>query len=187
MKLRALLETSKYSKFMKYLWGIKKTKGIAIMTPENPNSVTLTRAENNKLMKQGKSKLKKEGFNSYLQQKGLYGTPENSLIIFDISEKEALDFGKGWVQDSIIFITPGNLEKRAKPLFDMVRINEKSEWLDVPNILVETVMELTGTAEMYSKIGNRKYEIPFFDPETAVKIDSNHIKKSNSEEKKKMA
>jgi hypothetical protein len=156
MKIKdILLETSKYSKLMKYLWGIKKTKGIAIMTPENPNSVTLSRAENNKLMKIGKAKLKEMGFNSYIQQKGLYGTLENSLIVFNISKDEAVKLGSEWVQDSIIFITPGNIEKRLKPLFDMVRINKDSEWLSVPNILVENIMEITGTAEMYSQIGNK--------------------------------
>ena len=172
MKLRALLETSKYTKFRQYLWGFKKTKGIAIMTPENPNSVTLSNEENNKLMVKGKDLLKANGHNNYDKQKGLYGNMANSLIVYDISEDEAKEIGKGWVQDSIIFITQGNTKKRIKPLFDMIRINPKSKWLDVPNILVENIMELTDTAEMYSQIGNNKYEIPFFGDD-AVKVDSN--------------
>jgi len=170
MKLRAILETSKYTKFMKYLWGIKKSKGLAIMTPENPNSKELTPKENKDLMAKGKKLLRDNGY-AFFTQMGLYGQRENSLIVLDISETDAIKIGKDWVQDSIIVITQGNLEKRSKPLFDMVRINEKSEWLDVPNILVESIMELSGTAEMYSQIGNKKYEIPFFGDD-AVQVDT---------------
>ncbi len=177
MKLRALLETSKYTKFMKYLWGIKKSKGLAIMTPENPNSKALTPKENKDLMAKGKKLLRDNGY-AFFTQMGLYGQRENSLIVLDISETDAKKIGKDWVQDSIIVITQGNLEKRTKPLFDMVRINEKSDWLDVPNILVESIMDLTDTAEMYSQIGNKKYEIPFFG-DTALKVDSGNIKKPN--------
>ena len=82
------------------------------------------------------------------------------------------------MQDSIIVITPGDIAKRKKPLFDMARINENSDWLDVPNILVESILDITDTAEMYSQIGNKKYNIPFFGDD-AVKVDSNtnHVSK----------
>lgn len=181
MKLRALLETSKYSKLMKYLWGIKKSKGLAIMTPENPNSNSLTPKENKDLMTKGKKLLRANGY-AFFTQIGLYGQRENSLIVLDILEKDAIKIGTDWVQDSIIVITQGNLEKRSKPLFDMVRINEKSTWLDVPNTLVESILELTDTAEMYSQIGNKKYEIPFFG-DNAVQVD-NSINKATIKKQK---
>lgn len=169
MKLRALLESSKYTKFKKYLYGVRASKGLAILTAENANGVQNTKEQNKTDMDELKDYLKSKQF-GFFTVKGFYGQKENSIIITNISRADAKKIGEKYKQDSIISIT---VEKGNKEMaiFEMVKINPNSQWLQ-ENLLVREIFDLSkDEIDEYTMIGGKKFQIPFFEEDSQEKAE----------------
>lgn len=170
MKLRVLLENSDLTKFKKYLFGVRASKGLAILTAENPKAKEQSTKENKASMKEMKEYLisKKLGF---IDVKGFYGQKENSIIITNISRSEAKKLGEKYGQDSIISIT---VEKSntEMAIFEMIKVNPNSLWLE-DDLLVREIFDLSkNEIDEYTIIGGKKFQIPFFNKVSQDKAEN---------------
>jgi len=154
MKFRNYLnESSSFIKSLKYLKGLKPCgKGMAILTSDLDK---LSPEENNKNFESLKEMLKGK---NYYQSKGHYGNIENSIIIIDISLKEASKLANDprWKQDSFIWIQP--LQNGLN--YQMIRGNKK-----VSSQKVESGDDVQKINDFFTMIKGRKFRIPFVVPD----------------------
>ena len=134
----------------------KGIKTFCIMTAENPMSDTLTSQENKELNNR-LERILKIGNYKWFPIKGDYKTKENSYIIYNISKRDAEDFGIKFNQESIIFAT-------------LDGSNVKFEYMEKVRCHYETVksedtfIDATNDENFWSQISrNFKFRIPFFD------------------------
>lgn len=177
MKLQDLTESSDFTKFRKYIFGLKNQgQGIAILTPQNPlggedsanafNAMTqqdqnAKNRMNNQLYSDGEDYINNTLHKRFFKQKGIFdGESELSYIIIDMSYDETLKLGRQWKQTAIIWI--GRDDRGYVMKFVYTGANPK-----YPYNVASVVRKLFGTnaKDNMSKLGSNSYVIPFFDDE----------------------
>ncbi len=151
-------ESSPFVKVVKYLKGLKDSgKGMAILTSDNPEGVQVGAETNNKNFALLKAILKKMG-KIYFQQKGHYGQIEHSILIIDISQKEAATLANDerWPQDSFIHIVPD----KGSMNFKMIRGTKQ-----VSQQRIETGGGVSDLKDFFTMVKGRKFVIPFSIPD----------------------
>ena len=131
-------------------------KTFCIMTAENPMGETLTSQENKELNNR-LERILKIGNYKWFPIKGNYKTKENSYIIYNISKRDAEDFGITFNQESIIFAT---LDGSNVKFEYMKKVRCHYETVKSEN----TFIDATNDEKFWSQISrNFKFRIPFFD------------------------
>lgn len=152
-------ETSRRRKAQMALNGkLANVKTICIMSAENPMGNALTPEEN---------KIRRTELETYLTNahfpwfriKGKYGNVEKSHMIYNITLSDALELGKKYNQESIIFIAIENDGKVSYQYWDKgetgdyKKQHERNEYL-----------KMDDADDFYSAISRSfKFQIPFFD------------------------
>lgn len=154
-----LEESSKFVKAMKYLKGLKPIgKGMAILTTDNPMGQPADSATNKTNFEEMEAILKKMG-KSYFKQKGHYGGIENSVIILNISQKDAQTIAndKRWKQDSFIWAeaAPNGI------VYHFIRGTKK-----ITTQSVSTGSEVQSLKDFFSEIRGRKFVLGFVFPDS---------------------
>lgn len=153
-----------FSKTMRTMRGLEPNiETVAIISPENPCGRALSVEENSLRLKDFISYLRRGAF-SYRKIKGKYGATENSFIINNITRTDALQIGKHFKQDTIIFGFKN--PTKTGMTFQMIVSYPCSVNKIVGEVVAERVVfqAVDKTAEdYYSQIKGRKFIIPFFD------------------------
>lgn len=143
-----LYESSKFVKVMRYLVGQKDDgKGIAIFTSQNPGK-ELSPKENKQIFNELKDKLQSKRY-TFFEQIGMYGGFEKSLVVIDISKRDARKFSDTYNQDSFIWGDDGE--------YWMIRGNSEAKL---------TKIDVSGNPkdqieDMFSQVKGRKYQMDF--------------------------
>jgi hypothetical protein len=184
-----LSESSKYTKLLKAVMGLRDNiDGIAILTPENPMAKQLTAKENKELTDKFKEEMRKRSLN-YTKQIGVYGQAETSYIIYNITRKEAIELGKMFNQESIIYITKGDAKGSGEAaIFEIVMLDGSTPKSASIVRAMETLFGSKGDKvdNYYSKLSDTKYIIKLFDEdeearaerETSIKYNTGKTDKS---------
>jgi hypothetical protein len=170
------VEEAKYSKTATAMIGLRPfIKTIAILTAENPQAIPMSKEFNSeanaklvddlRALKLGFKKIK----GSYSEREEDDKSPiveENSFIVNNISMESAIKLGTKYKQDSIIYAETGNVAKDGSiaMTFRLIgtdktkRKNYRKNIVPPQNVFINRDNE----EEFYSRIGNRKFMIPFF-------------------------
>ena len=154
-----LEESSKFVKAMKYMRGLKPIgKGLAILTTDNPMGKSANSAINKENFQELEAMLKKMG-KTYFKQKGHYGGIENSVIIINISKKEADKIANDdrWPQDSYIWAEPAS----NGMVYSIIKRGKK-----VSTQTITTGSSVQDYQDYFSEIRGRKFVIGFVIPDS---------------------
>ena len=186
------VEESKYSKAATAMRGLRPSiKTIAILTAENPHAETMSKEFNIEANAQLLSDLRalKLGYRptkgSYIsvEDKKKSKVPiveENSFIVNNISMDSAIKLGTKYDQESIIYAETGNVDKDGSigmtfRLIGTDKTKPKDYGIDIAtpqNVFINR----NNAEDFYSRIGNRKFMIPFFGvTEYLVRKDGKYI------------
>jgi len=184
------VEESKYSKAATAMRGLRPSiKTIAILTAENPQAKPMSkefnREVNAKLVDDFRAL--KLGYRptkgSYMERGHNDDSPiveENSFIVNNISMESAINLGTKYRQESIIYAETGNVGEDGSIAMtfrligtDKTKPDEYLKDIVTPkNVFISRNNE----KEFYSRIGNRKFMIPFFGvTEYLVRKDGKYI------------
>lgn len=169
------VEESKYSKAATAMRGLRPSiKTIAILTAENPHAIPMSKEfnieANTKLLDDFRAL--KLGYRptkgSYMNREDDDESPiveENSFIVNNISMESAINLGTKYRQESIIYAETGNVTEdgNVAMTFRLIGTDKTKpkygEDLEPPqNVFINRNNE----KEYYSRIGNRKFMIPFY-------------------------
>jgi hypothetical protein len=170
------VEESKYSKVATAMRGLRPSiKTIAILTAENPQAKPMSKEFNSeanaklvddlRALKLGFKKIK----GSYSEREEDDKSPiveENSFIVNNISMESAIKLGTKYKQESIIYAETGNVAKDGSIAMtfrligtDKTNPDDYRKNIATPqNVFINRDNE----EEFYSRIGNRKFMIPFY-------------------------
>ena len=169
------VEESKYSKAATAMRGLRPSiKTIAILTAENPHAKTMSKefnieanaklVDDLRALKLGYRRTK----GSYMNKEDDDESPiveENSFIVNNISMESAINLGTKYRQESIIYAETGNVTEdgNVAMTFRLIGTDKTKpkygEDLEPPqNVFINRNNE----KEYYSRIGNRKFMIPFY-------------------------
>jgi hypothetical protein len=184
------VEEAKYSKTATAMIGLRPfIKTIAILTAENPHAKIMSkefnREANSKLLddfralKLGYKKIK----GSYSEREEDDKSPiveENSFIVNNISMESAIKLGTKYKQESIIYAETGNVAKDGSIAMTFRLIGPDKDKPEDYRKNIATPQNVfinrDNEEEFYSRIGNRKFMIPFFGvTEYLVRKDGKYI------------
>jgi hypothetical protein len=157
------LNESGFSSVANTMRGLRKNiKTLAILTAENPYGESATKSYN----KRANSDLEKtlsEGGYGYRKVKGSYAGEENSFIVNNISQDEALNIGKKYEQDSVIF---GEVVKKDDEkvymVFRMIGTDPNKNFGEVMGE-TKVFVNRENADDFYSEVNGRKFVLPFYD------------------------
>jgi hypothetical protein len=158
-KLRESIEESGFPRVRRMMLGdIEGVDTLGILTAENPMGNKLKPSENNERQALLMNDLRSLNL-GFIKIKGMYYTPENSLIIPNISKNMLIELSNKYEQESVIFG-----EKMYKNNFAYMRFYyiEGGQVKNVRNISLSD-KSIQNKIDFYSAIKNRKFLIPFFD------------------------
>lgn len=165
----------------------KGIRTFAIISPENPNALQLSKKDN-KSMRRDFAKHLKDGNYIFVKQEGIFDNRETSYFVFNINLETAKRFAFLYGQYSFIFATLGEDEviseywEKENPNLpiskrnDYVKKDETSGYIDASNF-----------TNYYSIIGKKfKYRFPFKTLESLNKCVFNTMSELNEEEVEKV-
>jgi hypothetical protein len=170
------VEEAKYSKTATAMIGLRPfIKTIAILTAENPQAIPMSKEFNSeanaklvddlRALKLGFKKIK----GSYSEREEDDKSPiveENSFIVNNISMESAIKLGTKYKQESIIYAETGNVAKDGSiaMTFRLIGTDKDKPEDYRKNIATpqNVFINRDNEEEFYSRIGNRKFMIPFF-------------------------
>jgi hypothetical protein len=164
-----------FEQFRNILSDTSKKGGVqrlGIMTSENPRGIGSDDEMNKKLMKDFGTLLSSKGM-QYVAIGGKYGNPENSYIILNPTMLDMVSFGKMYGQASVIYAQKmRRITTDDSPgiHFRFDYIQTEPDGLDKPKydpqeyyvIDTQDMVAETDKDDLYSKLGNTKFTIPFF-------------------------
>ena len=150
------LEEAGFSRLMQAFRGdVPNVDTIGILTASNPQGKPYPEEENQRRNKGLRSTLASGGY-GFRAIKGLYGVPEDSFVVNNISKEFTIALGKRYDQDTVIF------GKKTKTGFHFEMIKCATAKVEDQQ---DVVLSGDDTWEdFYSKVKNRKFKIPFYDP-----------------------
>lgn len=136
---------------------------IAIITAENKNDTQQSAEENNKQNKELK-KLLSYGHHGYQYiELGKYGgVPEHGFMVRNVSRYYAIELGKMFEQDSIIYGEKFEDETYYGMYFEMIGTDVNKNLLKILGTNKVFVNRQNET-DFFSQIKGRRFQIPFFD------------------------
>jgi hypothetical protein len=163
-----LIKESGFNRIVNILQGnVATVRSVAFLTAENPFAQPLSKKENRELNKALMSWLRQRGYGP-IRIRGHFGSPERSVVVPNMSRHDAIEAGKEFDQEAVIWG-----EKRATP--------KGTEFVEFEYIEGETPVQkrnvvLTGAEvqekpDYYSQerqSAGRKFVIPFFDEEYEI-------------------
>ena len=162
--LKQLLIESGYARVINIMRGLVPTVNtIAFLTAENPKGVPADSAFNKKANSELEKRLRSMnlGFNKV---KGQYGGPENSFFIPNITKEEALELGKVYDQESIIFGEKAAQSKDGKSYdgmtFSLIYTDNRFGKVEAQQ---DVFVNMDNAEDYFTKVKGRKFQIPFFD------------------------
>jgi hypothetical protein len=149
---QTLLESG-FARLAQIMSGLVPTvKTFAFVTWENPMKQSLSQKENEDRNNNLKRQLR-SGAYGFVQIHGKYDSLENPYVIFNITEKDAIELGKLGNQESVIF-------GEVKAEFDIVF---KLIYCFSNQVHIRKVWRSSKDDNYYSEYKGRKFQIPFFD------------------------
>ena len=152
---------------------------LVIMTPENPLNwkgadeydrnkpygLKKRNMENDSRRKVFEAKLKEDGFQAY-KIAGKYNVPENSYIIPGMSKAEAVELGKEYGQDSVIYADKQSHSQGNYMQYQMIYTSRGEDYDSEAGLRYVTVAgpEADVRKDLYSSYNGVKFFIPFYDP-----------------------
>lgn len=170
------VEEAKNSKTATAMIGLRPfIKTIAILTAENPQAIPMSKEFNSEanaklvddlsVLKLGFKKIK----GSYSEREEDDKSPiveENSFIVNNISMESAIKLGTKYKQESIIYAETGNVAKDGSIAMTFRLIGTDKDKPDYYRNDIATpqnvFIDRDNEEEFYSRIGNRKFMIPFY-------------------------
>ncbi len=166
IKLKQIINEAGYARVVNIMRGLVPTvKTLAFLTAENPNGQAADTATNKQANDELEKRLRAMNL-GFKKIKGHYGGPENSFFIPNINKKEALELGKQYNQESIIF---GEKLKDAKDgktydgmTFSLIYTDDRYGQVLAQR---DVFINMNNADDYYTKVKGRKFQIPFFDDE----------------------
>lgn len=168
INFKDLITEAGYARVVNIMRGLVPTVNtLAFITAENPNGKQADSATNKAANKELETKLRSMNL-GFTKIKGHYGGPENSLFIPNISKEEALQLGKQFNQESIIFGEKSKDSKNGKSYdgmtFSLIYTDNRfGQTLAQRDVFIN----MDNADDYYTKVKGRKFQIPFFDDEFA--------------------
>ena len=163
-----LLKESGFNRIVNILRGnVATVRSVAFLTAENPFAQPLSKKENRELNKALMSWLRQRGYGP-IRIRGHFGSPERSFVVPNISRHDAVEAGKEFDQEAVIWG-----EKRATPkgteFFEFEYI-EGDTTAQKRNVVLtgEEVQERPDFYSQERQSAGRKFDIPFFDEEYEI-------------------
>jgi hypothetical protein len=191
------MEEISFSSFGRQLRGLNpKVQTIAILTGENPCAVKLTPQENTELNRKLTDHLGKEYYDfingkriGYRPVKGMYGSPENSYIVNNITKDDAMRIGSDFEQESIVYGERYEEGDEYGMKFQLIVSYPCSTTEDpVGTVWGETKVFINvrkNADDFYTEVKGRKFSIPFFDVDKYLDTDGKEQKDQDGEIKLK--
>lgn len=161
----------KFSKVVQYLSGIKDfgepDVGILIVTAQNPQGVPEKNPDGtefqvpkpvNKLLNQGLREDLASGPYTFFKQKGSYGKPEDSFVLYGVPKSQAPHYAREYNQASVLWSGKNAQGQVVHYLLDRNgQFGEGEKLVDI----MPLVSDVQNEKDYYSEIEKRKYKIPF--------------------------
>ena len=158
--IKEVFNESGYSIFANIMRGlVPSVKTFSILTAENPNGIEQDK-DTNRIKNQELEKRLRSMNLGFIKVKGQYGSEENSFFIPNITKDEALNLGKMFSQESIIYG-----EKTTEGEYDTMTIQmiyTDERFGDISGER-KVFINMNNADDYYSKVKGRKFQIPFFD------------------------
>jgi hypothetical protein len=155
-----LEETSRRQKAQAAIQGKnRKVKTIGIVSAQNPMGSTMPKKYNNDAHEELLTYLERGNYR-YFVTKGLYDSPETSVIIYNISLKDTLYYGYTFNQESVIWV---DMTKDGEISYQYWEGDDKYSPLH-KKYEEHEVVDATKDDNYYTQICRKfKFRIPFFD------------------------
>lgn len=155
-----ITETTRRQKAQQAIQGKnRKVKTIAIISAQNPMGNVSTE-EYNKDAHNDLLKSLKIGQFRYFETDGLYGSPEKSVLVYNISLDDTLFLCYKYNQESVIFIDMTDANQISYQYWEGDKHNTPLKLQHEENEIVDA----TNDKDYYTKISNKfKFRIPFFE------------------------
>jgi hypothetical protein len=170
----------KYGKFKRVMQIIgpseESFKGFGVMSAENPLGQKSSSFDNQKRMEQLKQTLRRQGKKYEEVQGKFFNNDENSLVISDIDVRTmaSLSSHKDWPQHSFIFGKKSKIGDDIEVDYYMIELRyddsyEMAGWeITDQRTSFFTNGEIQKRKDMFSKVGGKKFYIPFFDDDPTI-------------------
>ena len=169
MKLKQILDEAGYARVVNIMRGLVPTiNTLAFLTAENPNGKQADPATNKAANQELEKKLRAMNV-GFKKIKGHYGGPENSFFTPNIDKEEALQLGKDFNQESIIFGEKSTDTKDGKNYdgmtFSLIYTDHRYGQTYAQK---DVFVNMDSADDYYTKVKGRKFQIPFFDDDYAA-------------------
>jgi len=168
INFKDLVNEAGYARTVNIMRGLVPTVNtLAFLTAENPNGIKAD-AATNKLANQKLEKKLRSMNLGFKKISGHYGGPEKSFFIPNITKEEALDLGKEFNQESIIFGEKSKATKNNKSYdgmtFSLIYTdNRYGQVISKRDVFIN----MNDAEDYYTEVKGRKFQIPFFDDDYA--------------------
>ena len=169
MKLNKIQDEGGYASVLKIMRGLVPTiNTLAFLTAGNPNGKSADAAKNVQANEELEKRLRSMNL-GFKKIKGHYGEPENSFFIPNINKDEALDLGKQYNQETIIFGEKSTDSKDGKSYdgmaFSLIYTDHRYGQTYAQR---DVFVNMDSANDYYTKVKGRKFQIPFFDDDYAA-------------------
>lgn len=157
--MTTLNETSRRQKAQQAIQGKnKRVKTIGIISSQNPMGKIATKEYNKQAQEEFINNLKSGRF-MYFVTDGLYGSPEKSVMVYNISLDDLLFYAAKYRQESVIYVVINN----DGVLYQYYEIDPKTGKYIKQHEETE-IVDATNDNDFYTKISKHfKFRIPFFE------------------------
>lgn len=160
MNKTVLNETTRRQKAQSAIQGKnRKVKTIGIISAENPMGISATKEYN----KQSHDELLRHlsiGHYRYYEVKGLYNSPEHSVLVYNISLEDTLYLAYKFNQESVIYVDMSDADNISYQYYEG---DTPSSQLKLQHVEQE-VVDATNDKDFYTQVSRKfKFRIPFFE------------------------
>lgn len=147
------------------LGDIQNIDKLGILTAANPNAKKISNKKNDARMQNMATVLRNNNFGPILVD-GQYGHSEPSFIVPHLSRQAAIDLGKDFDQESVIygekFVKP---DGKSSMKFELISCSDQKV---ISTRCLSLSNDVQGQTDNFSQVKGRKFVIPFFDNEYAT-------------------
>jgi hypothetical protein len=140
---------------------IDNVNSIGIITAENPNSVKIAPSENNKRQKQLERDIRSMGYGFRVIGGKFEGNIENPFFVPHMSKNDLITLGKKYNQTSVIYGEKVTKNDTSYFRFEYIEGDKTTN----TRFISLSGMDIQNRNDMYSYIKDRKFVIPFFEPQ----------------------
>jgi len=151
------------------LGDVDTVESVGIITAQNPNAQRTGRARNLALNRQLISALDEKRCSSkpcgQVKLKGMFGHPEDSFLVPNITSHDLIELGNRFQQQSVIW-GHKRVNRQGQPFFEWsyIDLDGKGGGKVTQTRSVSVANEdVQSREDFFSAVGNKKFIIPFFD------------------------